>query len=205
MQALSLPLIRKVTHLRLGKLLRCPHMKTTRMRRQWKESRSADFLRNGEASCGLHRVVVGVRRNRKRKTLARSFIIFFVIPSLTLYTFSLLIHTFMSLSQNIIPFLNVRTRASTSTNATSNSSKYKSLHLNSSMAKLICRHFPITRRRSNPSFLTPEEKWDGDREDHERDNCTYNMQVPQAHLIDPRCEHKEYNNREDVSHKNHPD
>lgn len=47
----------------------------------------------------------GVRRNRK--TLTRSFIFFFVIPSFTLYTLILILYTFMSLSQNIIPFLNV--------------------------------------------------------------------------------------------------
>lgn len=94
-------------------------MKTTRMRRQWRESRSVDPSRNRKAPCGLHRVVGGVRRNRKRKTLAHSFIFFFLIPSLTLYTFSLLIYTFMSLSQNIIPFLNVRTRVSTNTKPTS--------------------------------------------------------------------------------------
>ena len=88
-------------------------MKTTRMRRPWRESRSAGLLRNGKAPCGLHRVVGGVRRNGERKTLARSFIFFFVIPSLTLYSFILLIYTFMSLSQNIIPFLNVRTTVST--------------------------------------------------------------------------------------------
>lgn len=71
------------------------------------------------------------------------------------------------------------------------------------MAKLIRRHFPITRRRSDPSFLTPDEKWDGDHEDNKRDNRTQNMQVSQAHLIDPRCERKKYNHREDISHKDH--
>lgn len=72
------------------------------------------------------------------------------------------------------------------------------------MAKLICRHFPITRCRSNSSFLTPDEKWDGDQEDNKGDNCTQNMQVSQTHLIDPRREHKQYNHREDVSHENNP-
>ena len=73
------------------------------------------------------RIAQGGRRSQAKQekeklTLARSFIFFFVIPSLTLYTFSLLIYTFMSLSQNIIPFLNVRTRVSTNTKTPSNSS-----------------------------------------------------------------------------------
>lgn len=71
------------------------------------------------------------------------------------------------------------------------------------MAKLIRRHFPVTRGRSDPSSLTPDEKWDGDQEYNKRDDRTQNMQVSQTHFIDPRRQHKQYNNREDVAHENH--
>ena len=66
-------------------------MKTTRMRSRGKASRSGTPSLDGRlyADC-----IGGVRRNRN--TLKHSFTFFFVIPSLTLYTFSLI---FMGLSK----------------------------------------------------------------------------------------------------------
>lgn len=71
------------------------------------------------------------------------------------------------------------------------------------MADVCGRHLPICCGCVNPRLLTPDKKRDWDHINRKSNNGTENVEVLQAHAIDPRSQDKEDDEGNDVAHENH--